>query len=67
MSDLIVAVENAIAELDDHYDGAPDSPTLWLGSIIRDLNNAVASANRAILACEEDRDREERTLNRRTI
>jgi hypothetical protein len=46
MEDLITAVNQAIDELEGYYDGAPDSRTLWLGSIIVDLREAVAKAER---------------------
>lgn len=48
MEDLIQAVNQAIEELEGRYDGAPDSKTLWLGSIIVDLREAVEKAERLL-------------------
>jgi hypothetical protein len=48
MEDLITAVNAAIDELEGYYDGAPDSKTLWLGSIIVDLREAASKAERCL-------------------
>ena len=49
MEELIAAVEQAIDELEDQYDGAEGSTTLWLGSIIVDLREAAKRAERQLL------------------
>lgn len=49
MEDLITAVNEAIDELEVRYDGAPDSPYLWMGSLICDLRTAVQKAERQMI------------------
>lgn len=40
LSALQGLVETIKCELFDRYDGAPDSPTRWMGSLIRDIEIA---------------------------
>jgi hypothetical protein len=63
MEDLITAVNQAIEELEGYYDGAPDSKTLWLGSIIVDLREAASKAERAMSAWQIEQ--EENRMRRR--
>jgi hypothetical protein len=63
MEDLITAVNQAIDELEDRYDGAPDSKTLWLGSIIVDLREAASKAERDMAAWQIEQ--EENRMRRR--
>lgn len=42
LSTLQGLVETIKCELFDRYDGAPDSPTRWMGSLIRDIEIAQA-------------------------
>jgi hypothetical protein len=63
MEDLITAVNQAIAEMEDYYDGAPDSTTRWLGSIIVDLREAAAKAERQMNAWHIEQ--EENRMRRR--
>ena len=42
LSALQGLVETIKCELFDRYDGAPDSPTRWMGSLIRDIEIAQA-------------------------
>jgi len=42
LSQLKGLVETIKCELFDRYDGAPDSPTRWMGSLIRDIEIAQA-------------------------
>ena len=51
--DAIVAAAEAIyEELDDQYDGAPDSTTLWMGRHLDALRDALAKATGAAAATE---------------
>lgn len=63
MSELISVAEAIRNELDDRYDGAPDSTTRWMGSHIFDLNKAIINAKREhAAACERTASRGERGL-----
>ena len=43
--DLLQACRGILDDLYEHYDGAPDSRTLWMSRHIQDLNTAIAKAN----------------------
>jgi hypothetical protein len=42
--DLLQVLESIRDEMEDYYDGAPDSPTLWMGLHIKRATEAIAKA-----------------------
>jgi hypothetical protein len=41
---MYAAIESILEALQDRYDGAPDSTTLWMGQHIDDLKAAIGEA-----------------------
>lgn len=45
---IIALLEQCQYELGDRYDGAPDSPTLWMGDLLEQINLALNDLKGAI-------------------